>query len=471
MMGAGLRPYPRTKDSGLEWLGEVPEHWEVRPNKSMLSRRRVLVGEEHPEFDLLSLTKGGVIVRDLSTGQGKFSADPGTCQEVRVGDLVFCLFDVPETPRTVGLSAHHGMITGAYTILECPDRLLQRFLEAFYIAMDDRKLLAPLYSGLRNTIPPSSFLRAKTPVPPVLEQRAIVRFLDHADRRIQRYIRAKERLIELLEEQKQAIIHQAVTGQIDVRTGQPYPAYKDSGVEWLGEVPEQWEVVRARFVFREIDQKSRYGSEQHLSMSQRLGLVPSHLVENRTLVSASYAGGKLCEVEDLVLNRLKAHLGVFALARHRGIVSPDYTVLRLKRPGTMEFFERVLRSSGWRMQLQIRAKGIVEGFWRLYSDDFNEIEVPVPPVEEQVSIAAWMRSTGDRINRLVVSANRHINLLREYRTRLIADIVTGKLDVRRVAADLPETDPLAGNRAWADTIHTESDPHPIDNDALEQAIT
>ena len=121
------------------------------------------------------------------------------------------------------------------------------------------------------------------PVPPLPEQTAIVRFLDHADRRIQRYIRAKQKLITLLEEQKQAIIHQAVTGQIDVQTGEPYPSYKNSGVEWLGYVPEHWEVRRARYIFREIDRRSPDGSEQHLSMSQSLGLVPSHLVENRTL--------------------------------------------------------------------------------------------------------------------------------------------------------------------------------------------
>ena len=211
------QPYPAYKDSGVEWVGEVPEHWEVRPNKSMLSRRKVLVGEDHLQFDLLSLTKGGVIVRDLSTGQGKFSADPGTCQEVRVGDLVFCLFDVPETPRTVGLSAHNGMITGAYTILECPDSVLRRFLEGFYIAMDDRKLLAPLYSGLRNTIPPSSFLRAKTPVPPVLEQRAIARFLDRANRGIQRHVATTKRQIAPLHEYRTRLIADVVTGKLDVR--------------------------------------------------------------------------------------------------------------------------------------------------------------------------------------------------------------------------------------------------------------
>jgi type I restriction enzyme S subunit len=89
----------------------------------------------------------------------------GTSQEVRAGDLVFCLFDVPETPRTVGLSRHHGMITGAYTVFECSDAVLAAFLNVFYRAMDDRKLLSPLYSGLRNTIPPTRFLSTKTPVP------------------------------------------------------------------------------------------------------------------------------------------------------------------------------------------------------------------------------------------------------------------------------------------------------------------
>ncbi len=152
-MIADLKPYPAMKESGLPWLGKVPEHWTLVPNRAILRRRKALVGDRHSEYELLSLTKAGVIVRDVSTGRGKFSADMGTSQEVRVGDLIFCLFDVPETPRTVGLSKHNGMITGAYTVFECRDSRLARFLEAFYVAMDDRKLLSPLYSGLRNTFP------------------------------------------------------------------------------------------------------------------------------------------------------------------------------------------------------------------------------------------------------------------------------------------------------------------------------
>ena len=232
-MIAGLQPYPAMKRSGVEWLGDVPDHWDLVPNRALVRQRKVLVGERHPDYTLLSLTKRGVIVRDVDNGGGKFSADMGTSQEVRVGDLVFCFFDVPETPRTVGLSDHDGMITGAYTVFECQGPVIARYFDLFYRAMDDRKLLSPLYSGLRNTIPPARFLGAKSPLPPLSEQAAIVRYLDHVDRRINRYVRAKQRLIALLEEQKQAIIHHAVTRGLD-----PDVRLKPSGVEWLGDVPD-----------------------------------------------------------------------------------------------------------------------------------------------------------------------------------------------------------------------------------------
>ena len=158
-----LTPYLAYKESDLPWLKHVPAHWELSPNRSLIRRRKALVGAGHADYALLSLTKQGVIVRDVQSGKGKFSADESTFQEVRKGDLVFCLFDVPETPRTVGLSSHDGMITGAYTVFESPDIELMRYLELFYLAMDDRKLLSPLYSGLRNTIPPDTFVGNQDP--------------------------------------------------------------------------------------------------------------------------------------------------------------------------------------------------------------------------------------------------------------------------------------------------------------------
>src|SRR5207249_3359556 len=135
-----LTPYTEYKDAGLPWLQRIPENWGLIPNRALIRRRKVLVGETHRNYRLLSLTKLGVIVRDVATGKGKFSSDMGTSQEVRIGDLVFCLFDVPETPRTVGLSKHAGMITGAYTVFECLNPEGAAYLELFYRAMDERKL-------------------------------------------------------------------------------------------------------------------------------------------------------------------------------------------------------------------------------------------------------------------------------------------------------------------------------------------
>lgn len=216
-MSLGLKPYPAYKDSGVEWLGQVPEHWPLLPYGSLVRRRKVLVGGRHSEYQLLSLTKAGVIVRDIESGKGKFSADMSTCQQVRAGDLVFCLFDVPETPRTVGLSRHDGMITGAYTLFECADPVLSEFLEFFYRAMDDRKLLSPLYSGLRNTIPPTRLLRAKTPVPPPDEQAALVRYLEDIVVSVDEATGRARREVDLLREYRTRLITNVVTGKLDVR--------------------------------------------------------------------------------------------------------------------------------------------------------------------------------------------------------------------------------------------------------------
>jgi type I restriction enzyme S subunit len=212
----GLDPSVPLKPSGIPWLGEIPAHWDLSPNRAHLRIRKVLVGQRHPQFQLLSLTKRGVIVRDLSEMRGKFSSDMGTSQEVRSGDLVFCLFDVPETPRTVGLSQHDGMITGAYTVVECSDLEVAKFLELFYIAMDDRKLLSPMYSGLRNTIPKDRFLGAKTPLPSAGERVAILRAVQQETSSLIQAISRLEREIDLLREYRTRLVADVVTGKLDV---------------------------------------------------------------------------------------------------------------------------------------------------------------------------------------------------------------------------------------------------------------
>ena len=446
-MIADLKPYLAMKDSGVPWLGEVPSHWTHLPGRACYREKRV-PNKGLTETTVLSLSYGHIVVKPPEKLHGLVPASFETYQIVEPGDIIVRPTDLQNDWNSLrfGLSRDRGIITSAYMCLCAEEVLTRPYGHFLFHTYDLKKVFYGLGSGLRQNLDWRDFKYLPCIVPPLPEQAAIVRFLDHSGRRIRRHIRAKQKLIALLEEQKQAIIHQAVTGRTDVRTGQPYPAYKDSGVEWLGDVPEHWGVQRARYIFHEVDQRSLDGSEQHLSMSQRLGLVPSHLVENRTLVSESYAGGKLCRAGDLVLNRLKAHLGVFALAQQSGVISPDYTVLRPNKVTKTEYYEQVLRSPSCRGEFRKRAKGIVEGFWRLYTDDFNEIRLPLPPKDEQCSIVKWIRSSRSRTDRSVAVAERQIDLLQEYRTRLIADVVTGKLDVRKAAASLleeaDERDPL-----------------------------
>lgn len=173
-------------------------------------------------------------------------------------------------------------------------------------------------------------------------------------------------------------------------------------------------------------------------MSQKLGLVRNEEIEERRLISESYVGAKICEPGDLVLNRLKAHLGVFALAKEHGLISPDYSVFRPTRPIADRYFELILRTPACRVELRKRAKGIVQGFWRLYTDDFYDIKVPVPPLEEQKRIVNSLDVQLQSVNSQINEVESELSLFREYRTRLIADVVTGKLDVRGV--DLPDSE-------------------------------
>lgn len=207
----------------------------------------------------------------------------------------------------------------------------------------------------------------------------------------------------------------------------PYPEAKPSGLPWLGDVPAHWDVLRSKYAFREVDIRSTTGEETHLSMSQRLGLVPANQVE-KSLVSESYVGAKLVDEDDLVLNRLKAHLGVFAYAKQPGLISPDYTVLRPMPCASVRFFEYVLKSPACRAELRTRAKGIVEGFWRLYTDDFYDIRLPIPPIDEQRLIVRLLDWHGAQTAKLIRAKKKIIALLDEQKQAIIHRAVTRGLD-------------------------------------------
>lgn len=212
----GLDPNVKMKRTNIPWLPEVPEHWDYLRNKSLLKLTDEKVGNRK-DITLLSLTKQGVIIRDISEGKGKFPKDFDSYLVVRPNNLVFCLFDVDETPRTVGLVKNYGMLTGAYTNFEVNDSLvLPEYIYNYYLQVDNIKGLRPYYTGLRKVVKTSTFLQIRMPVPPLSEQQAIVAHITAKTAKINKLMEHVTREIENLKEYKQRLISDVVTGQIKV---------------------------------------------------------------------------------------------------------------------------------------------------------------------------------------------------------------------------------------------------------------
>ena len=446
---ADSKPYPAMKDSGVPWLGEVPTHWEVLPNHAFFDEVKE---RDHPEEPMLSvtITKGVIRQRELladSSKKDNSNQDKSAYKLVRPGDIAYNKMRAWQ--GAVGVSDYHGIVSPAY-VVERPregasSRYLHYLLRTPAFAKEAERWSYGITSDMWS-LRPEHFKMIYGCLPPLSEQAAIVRFLDHADRRIRRYIRAKQKLIALLEEQKQALIQQSVTGQIDVRTGLPYPAYKPSGVEWLGDVPEHWEVRRLKSKLRPVDRRSSSGAETLLSLRRDLGVVVYAEHFSRPPQGATLVGYKLVEAGQLVINRLQANNGLLFCSGLSGVVSPDYSVFAPRSPVDMEYLGNLLRTVTYKAHFRRESTGLgtgSAGFLRLYDDRLLATPVALPPLEEQSTLLVSLSEITASLCRAIGRQHVEIGLLREYRTRLIADVVTGKLDVRESAAGLPEVDPLA----------------------------
>ena len=314
-------------------------------------------------------------------------------------------------------------------------------------------------------------LNLQLPVPPLPEQTAIVRFLDHADRRIQRYIRAKQKLMALLEEQKQAIIHQAVTGQIDVRTGQPYPAYKPSGVEWLGDVPAHWQVVQLRRVaLSRCDGpfgsglKSSHYTEKGIRVVRLQNIGHGEFRNSDAAFISPEYYSSLGDHSVVAGDLLIAGLGDSNHPAGRACVAPEYIIPAMVKADCFRFRLDQVRVQPRFAALQLTATATVTSALlstgatrqRINLQSTSARAIAIPAVPEQVLIVDYVAASTSGTIAAQEAAQREIELLREYRTRLIADVVTGKLDVRKAAAALPEGYSLAAEDTPDDAIDTDA---------------
>ncbi len=449
-MTTTLKPYRTYKPSGVEWLGDVPEHWTTARLKSSINNiveqtteRRgsdLYVALEHVESWTGRLRHAGPDVSFDS--QVKY---------FRSGDILFGKLR-PYLAK-VTKPASDGVCVGEFLVLR------PRHSNTTAPYMEQLLRSKPIIDAVNSStfgakMPRADwqFMGGMTVVhPPLPEQTAIVRFLDHADRRIRRYIRAKQKLITLLEEQKQAIIHQAVTGQVDVRTGQPYPAYKPSGVEWLGRAPEHWTVASLRHRYSQclgkmLDSKRITG--RHLLpylrntdiQWDRINIedLPTMDISPNEYDRYTVQPGDLLVCEGGEIGRCAlwsdepARYG-FQKALHR---------LRPRNEG-----QDVARFMYYALRAAAKGHAFNDGHLstiaHLTGDKLRTHRFPFPDFPEQAAIVRYLDKATAAIAIATDRAHRQIDLLREYRTHLIAAAVTGKIDVREEATKLPEVDPLA----------------------------
>ncbi|EHH4369014.1 restriction endonuclease subunit S [Escherichia coli] len=426
--------YEVYKDSGVEWLGDIPASWSLLANKHIFRLKKKQVGKRSSEYDLLSLTLRGVIKRDMENPEGKFPAEFDTYQEVQCGDFIFCLFDVEETPRTVGLSPFNGMITGAYTVFELNDNFDNRFLYYFYMNLDAKKMLKPLYRGLRNTIPKDSFLSFKTFVPPHEQQTRIANFLDKKTALIDEAISIKEKQINLLKEHKQIIIQQAVTQGLD-----PNVPMKDSGVDWIGEIPEHWEIIPLKHLCKFSGGGTP--SKDNLTYWEG-GTIP--WVSPKDMKSTY-----IFETQDYVTEKAVKNSSTNFVAPNSLLLVVRSGILQRKIPVAINTVEVTLNQDmksltfNHHMTIEFMLNFIVGNNdsllveWTKEGATVESIEheylanglVCVPPVSEQNAINEYLSSFSMQLESAISLQAEQIEKLKEYKTTLINSAVTGKIKI------------------------------------------
>ena len=460
-MIANFRTYPMKKKSRVDWIGDVPTHWKVLPLRAVFEEVR---DRGRPDDRMLSVTiNRGVVPQSIllaeKSQRDSSNIDKSAYKVVSPGDIAYNKMRAWQ--GAVGVSDFQGIVSPAYVVerprIGVSSRYFHYLLRTPAFAKEAERWSYGITSDMWS-LRPEHFKMIYVCVPPFTEQVVIARFLDYVDRRIQRYIRIKQKLIALLEEQQQAIIHQAVTGQIDVRTGQPYSAYKPSGAKWLGNVPTHWRIMpfkrvgwfssgtgfpisvqgkaEEEILFAKVSDMNRIGNE--------VGIANSQNTVSRDV--SRDLGAPIFEADTIVFPKVG---GALLTNKRRIIVRPsciDNNLMACVVTGAgVGFIFHLLRCIDLgRMAKPGPVPAISEG-------EVQEIRIAVPPLREQSGVVVFLEKAEEERESVINVTKRQIVCVKEYRTCLITDVVTGKLDVSEAAAALREVEPLVGGNDLADS--------------------
>ena len=415
-----FRRYPEYKESGVEWIGKIPAHWKIKKIKHVAT----FVSEKStPETDDIKISPENV---ESKTGKvlDFYSSYDSIGVKFQVGDVLFNKIRV--YLNKVVFAEYGGYSLGEMIVIRPSLEDIGKYL--FYLMLSSRFIEYCNSISKGAKMPRTDvydILNAQIPITSYQEQTQIANFLDRKTEQIDALIRLKERRIELLQAQRTALVNQGVTKGLD-----PNVEMKPSGMEWIGEIPKNWDTVRCTHLF-EVKHIKNTSGEINLSVYRDYGVIKrDSRDDNYNRVSEDTSNYKLVDPGDFVFNKMKCWQGSLGISEYRGIVSPAYTVCKPKRPFHGKYFHYLLRSWSYIQEFNRLSYGVRIGQWELRFEDFKDIVVPYPSVLEQAQIANFLNDKTQQINELIAAEHRKIELLQEYRQSLISEAVTGKIDVR-----------------------------------------
>lgn len=421
-----MQRYESYKPSGIQWVERVPSHWGVERAKWLFNRMERPV---RPDDDVVTAFRDGqVTLRTNRRTEGFTNAiQEHGYQGIRKGDLVIHAMDA--FAGAIGVSDSDGKSTPVYAA--CVSRG-EYAVNSYYYAyllryMAHSGYIESLSKGIRERSTDfrfAEFRELPLPIPDKDEQDRIVAFLDQKTAEIDAAIAKKERLIELLCEQKGLFISQAVLAGLNSDVSK-----KPCEIDGIGEIPSHWGVVANRHLFREKAKKYKGEDLPPLSLSQKDGLVPTDDMKERSLKTSSYEHFRICRAGDLVLNRFKAHLGVFFAAKQDGVVTFHYGIYTPERGVSSKYFELLFHTNAFRAIYAGASNGMTVGLQNLSNQNFYDVKSICPPLDEQIEIVNHVMDLEACYAALILSIDRELASLRELKKLAVANAVTGQIKV------------------------------------------
>lgn len=396
------------KNSGVVWIGDVPENWETIPNKYLMRKVKAIC-QKYSNEDVLSLTMNGVIKRDLDNPSGKMPSTFDGYQFVYAGNLLMCLFDIDVTPRCIGLIENDGITSPAYSQFELKRNAFNRYYYYYYLYLDNKKELLHLAKNLRHSFTEEQFGQISTVVPPIEQQRLIANQLDFVCKKVEDLISNQEQQIEKLKQYKQSLITEVVTKGLN-----PDVPMKDSGIEWIGKIPNNWQIVRFRFIAKittgnqDTQNATADGNYPFYVRSPIVEKSDTYTFEGPGILMAGDGAGA-GRVFHLVDGKYAVHQRVYRFYDFKFIV-PELLKLFLETQ-----FSTVMDYGS--------AKTTVPSVRLPMIQDFP---VCIPTKAEQMKMITYLRDKIKKIDSLIAIKQEKINKLNDYKKSLIYEYVTGK---------------------------------------------